>query len=36
MKLQGGRELRQSVIYPGEGLVVLTAGRLVKNFCILC
>jgi len=24
------------VIYLGEGLIVLTAGRLVKNCCILC
>jgi len=36
MKLQGGQELRQLVIHFGEGLVVLTAGRLVKNCCILC
>ena len=32
MKLQGGRELRQSVIYPSGGSVVLTARRLVKNW----
>jgi hypothetical protein len=31
MKLQGGRELRRSVINPGAGSVVLTAGRLVMN-----
>ena len=37
MKLQGGRELRQSVIYPSGGSVVLAARRLVKNcrFCVL-
>ena len=33
MKLQGGREIRQSVIYPRGGSVVLTARRLVKNCC---
>jgi len=33
MKLQGGQELRQSVIYPSGGLVVLTARRMVKNYC---
>jgi hypothetical protein len=31
MKLQRGRELKQSVIYPGGGSVVLTAGCLVMN-----
>ena len=30
-KLEGGRELRLSVIGPGGGSVVLTARRLVKN-----
>ena len=34
--VQEGRELRRLVIYPGEDLVVLTAGRLVKNWPVLC
>jgi len=37
MKLQAGRELRQSAFYPSGGSVVLDARRLVKNccFCVL-
>ena len=31
MKLQGGRELRRSVIYPCEGVVVLTAVFYVRT-----
>jgi hypothetical protein len=31
MDVQGGRAFRRLVIYPGEGLAVLTAERLIKN-----
>ena len=33
MKLQGGPELRRSVICPRGGSVVLTTRCLVKNYC---
>jgi len=35
MDVQGWRELRRSVIYPGEGLAVRTADRLMKNWFVL-
>jgi hypothetical protein len=34
-EVQGGRELRESAIFPGEGSVVLTAGRLAEK-CVFC
>jgi len=35
MELQRGRELRQSVIYAGGGLEILTDRRLVENCSIV-